>query len=112
MTRRYYQLLDFAQTSWSRFRVTEAGRATIWLAPRLLRWSWVALKLSMAFFAAFMLVSFGFMAFMVLIVTGNGKAATASFTKITLVVIGLFAASRLVVKKPQLAEAVKAIAKK
>lgn len=107
---RYYQLLDYVQNKWSRFRVTEVGEALAWLAPRLLKASWLVLKLSMLFFIAFVIVSYGVLLFVLLILTGNGKAAISSFTKITLAVMALFAASRLIPKKPEVAKAVKALA--
>ena len=106
VTRWYYRLLDFTQRNWARFRATEVGAFTAWLAPRLLRWTWLYLKWSMAFLAAFMLFSYGLMIFMLLIVTGNGKAAMSSFTKITVVIAGLFAASKLIEKKAEVAKVV------
>ena len=110
MTRRYYQLLDFTQRSWLRFRDTEVGRAVIWLVPRLLRWSWVAMKVMMASFAVFVMFSYAAMVFMLLVLTGNGGKALDSFTKITVVALGLFAASRLVKKKKlAVADVVKAV---
>lgn len=111
ITRWYYRLLDWSQRTWVRFRATEVGKGVVWLAPRLRHWTWIALKLEAAFFVAFMLLSYAMMVFMVMVFTGNGKAAIGSFTKITVVAMGLFAASRFVKKKPEVADAIKVAVK-
>lgn len=103
----YYGLLDHVQQAWPRFKASEVGSALIWLAPWVLKFWWLAIKASVALF----ILVWGAMFFLLLIVTGNGKAATESLTKITLVVVGLFVATKVVENKPEVAAAIKALIK-
>jgi hypothetical protein len=107
ITRWYYQVLDFTQQAWVRFRKSEAGEAFVWLVPRFFKLMWWTLLGSLAF----IMLCYAGMLFLFLVCTGNGKAAINSFTKIMLVVVGLFAAKQLISHKADVANAVKAVTK-
>jgi hypothetical protein len=115
VTRAYSRLLDvigkaqlWAQVRWQRFRKTELGGSLVWLAPRAVKAMWLVTKLAIAVGVAVAALMYGTMLFCLLVVTGNGKAATKSFTKITLVAVGAFAAVKLA-KRPEVAKAIKAV---
>src|SRR5262249_23197231 len=91
MTRLYYRVLDW----WQTFAQTEVGRALYWFTPRALKAAWLLIKAMVVFYAAMMLMMLGTMGFMLLVLTGNGKAAINAFTKITLVAVGLFVALKV-----------------
>lgn len=109
MKARYYQLLDWSQSAWVRFRESEVGCAMAWLVPRIGRGMWWLLKLTLKVYAVFIVVAVGMMLALLLAVTGNMKEAIRSLTKISVVIIGLVAAKKVVTSNQQIAEAIKSI---